>query len=385
MEKTLNVKYATIGKDYELRENINITIDVEKGLIVNIGISQRGFTEKPLNISAIAIPSPINAHIHSADFIFSCSGLKLSIEELVKPPHGLKHKLLRKAHTKELEKSITQTLKYLISTGVSTAADFREGGIKGVKLASKSAKKTKFRLITLGRPLKKYNMEKLKKLIKEAHGIGLSSTLSFKPNYLSVISKLVKGEDKLLAAHVSETKSSFEKGDFEYTLKHYKPSFIVHGTYLRRREFEILAEKKIPLVMCPRANTFFSVGVPQIAEAIKSGTTISLGTDNAGWILPNIWRELEYAFNLTRLQDRNIAEPKIFFKMITYNAAKTLSLEREGVIDEGMKANITLLKLSPNIVLTKNILASIILRTDRRDVLEVLLEGKPLIKTKLKW
>jgi len=201
-----------------------------------------------------------------------------------------------------------------------------------------------------------------------------------------MLNKLAKEENKLLAAHVAETKKSFEKGDLEYTLKHYKPDFIVHGTHLGSEEFSILAEKKIPLVLCPRANTFFGVGTPKIAEALKSNVIISLGTDNAGWILPNIWREVEYAFNLAKMQNRSIAEPKLFLKMITYNAAKTLKLENEGFIDEGMKANITFLKTSPNIVCSKNMLASIILRTDRKDVLELLIYSKPQIgKYLMKW
>ena len=386
MEKTLNIKYVVVGKDYEIKENINLTLDIEKGLIANIGFSHRGFTEKPLNINAIAIPSPINAHIHSADFIFSGSGLKLSIEELVKPPHGLKHRLLRETANKDIAKSITYTLKYLKTTGVSAAADFREEGIKGVKLALKALKKVSFRHIILGRPVKGYSEKKVKTLLRLCHGIGLSSTLSFKPSFLNMLNKLAREENKLLAAHVAETRKSFEKGDFEYTLKHYKPDFIVHGTHLGSEEFSILAEKKIPLVLCPRANTFFGVGIPKIAEALKSSVIISLGTDNAGWILPNIWREVEYAFNLAKMQDRSIAEPKLFLKIITYNAAKTLKLENEGFIGEGMKANITFLKTSPNIVCSKNMLASIILRTDRRDVLELLIYGKPQIgKYLMKW
>jgi len=386
LEKTLNIKYVVVGKDYEIKENINLTLDIEKGLIANIGFSRRGFTEKPLNINAIAIPSPINAHIHSADFIFSGSGLKLSIEELVKPPHGLKHRLLRETASKDIAKSITYTLKYLKSTGVSAAADFREEGIKGVKLALKALKKVPFRHIILGRPVKGYSEKNVKTLLRLCHGIGLSSTLPFKPSFLNMLNKLAKEENKLLAAHVAETRKSFEKGDLEYTLKHYKPDFIVHGTHLGSEEFSILAEKKIPLVLCPRANTFFGVGTPKIAEALKSNVIISLGTDNAGWILPNIWREVEYAFNLTKMQNRSIAEPKLFLKMITYNAAKTLKLENEGFIDEGMKANITFLKTSPNIVCSKNMLASIILRTDRKDVLELLIYSKPQIgKYLMKW
>ena len=386
MEKTLNIKYVVVGKDYEIKENINLTLDIEKGLIANIGFSHRGFTEKPLNINAIAIPSPINAHIHSADFIFSGSGLKLSIEELVKSPHGLKHRLLRETANKDIAKSIIYTLKYLKTTGVSAAADFREEGIKGVKLALKALKKVPFRHIILGRPVKGYSEKKVKTLLRLCHGIGLSSTLPFKPSFLNMLNKLAKEENKLLAAHVAETKKSFEKGDLEYTLKHYKPDFIVHGTHLGSEEFSILAEKKIPLVLCPRANTFFGVGIPKIAEALKSNVIISLGTDNAGWILPNIWREVEYAFNLAKMQNRSIAEPKLFLKMITYNAAKTLKLESEGFIDEGMKANITFLKTSPNIVCSKNMLASIILRTDRKDVLELLIYSKPQIgKYLMKW
>lgn len=376
MEITLNLKYAILYSDFNIKENINITLDVEKGIISSIGSSTRGFTEKPLSFNGIAIPGPINSHVHTADFVFAGSGLKHSISGLVKPKVGLKHKLLNSLTEAETIYSITLALKYMLSTGIAIAADFREGGLKGVKLARKALEKIRFKLIILGRAKEQYDLELLMQI---ADGIGLSSPLDYSAEHLYRMYIIAKRENKTVSTHVSETEKDHSLGDFEYALKYLKPDFIIHGTHLTDEELRILAEKKIPLVICPRANTYFGVGIPNIAKALHNNVTLALGTDNTGWIIPNIWRELEYTFNLIRFFDRSLADPKTLLKMTTVNASRTLKLDSYGILEEGAKAYVTIIKCSPHIVNSKNLLASLILRTDREDIAEVFLDSKPLL------
>ncbi len=68
--------------------------------------------------------------------------------------------------------------------------------------------------------------------------------------------------------------------------------------------------------------------------------------------------------------------------MATINGAKTLRIEKEfGSIEEGKRANLVFIKTNTNrLRFSKNILASIILRSESSDVELVLIDGKTAFK-----
>jgi len=60
------------------------------------------------------------------------AGEGLSLDELVAPPDGLKHRLLREASHEAKVAAMARSLRYMESTGTGTFLEFREGGVKGV-------------------------------------------------------------------------------------------------------------------------------------------------------------------------------------------------------------------------------------------------------------
>ena len=72
----------------------------------------------------------------------------------------------------------------------------------------------------------------------------------------------------------------------------------------------------------------------------REGIVIGLGTDNAGWIKPDLWRDAEEV--LLRLRYLGINDPKWVLKALTINAGNILGLRYE--LSEGVKANILLLR-----------------------------------------
>src|SRR6056297_177110 len=60
---------------------------------------------------AIVCPAFVNAHTHIGDSIAKEAGEGLTLEELVAPPDGLKHRLLRQADPAELIGAMERSLR----------------------------------------------------------------------------------------------------------------------------------------------------------------------------------------------------------------------------------------------------------------------------------
>ena len=89
-------KYGLIGDNLDLKENISLEINNE-GKILKLIFDE---PSKGLDISAkdqglLMIPGFINSHVHIGDNFAKERGFNKNLIEIVAPPFGLKHKLLR--------------------------------------------------------------------------------------------------------------------------------------------------------------------------------------------------------------------------------------------------------------------------------------------------
>jgi cytosine/adenosine deaminase-related metal-dependent hydrolase len=120
------------------------------------------------------IPGFINAHTHVGDSFAKDRGLNLPISELVEPPDGLKHKLLRTASKETIISGIKTTLKEMFSSGITSFVDFRESGEEGVKILKEALIDSPINAFICGRPFP--DLEVLPKVLGVSNAIGLSST-----------------------------------------------------------------------------------------------------------------------------------------------------------------------------------------------------------------
>ena len=129
-----------------VRENIV----VDDGKIIEI--SKDAKEGKIIDIEgAYVCPSFINGHIHIGDSIIKDEGYGLTLSEMVKPPNGVKHRALAKACDEDLIDAMKQSMWDMVNSGTSHFIDYREGGIKGVKLLRKASKDFPIKPVILGR------------------------------------------------------------------------------------------------------------------------------------------------------------------------------------------------------------------------------------------
>ncbi|MDK2789821.1 MAG: hypothetical protein PWP15_328 [Methanothermococcus sp.] len=357
------------GSEFEYKKGILV---IEDGII-------KGFTNEDvknvIEYEGIIIPSLINAHTHIGDTPIKDIGINKNLDELVKPPNGLKHKFLNRCNEKDLVNGMLDGLYELYENGINYFCDFRENGLNGINLLKEAVAKSKLDIkpIILGRPTKNEENElrdELKEILKNSDGIGLSGANEYSDEKLKFISKNTKKSNKLFSIHANEhegsvnySKENYGKTEIERIVDlKLNPNFIIHATHTTSQEVNILKENKIPIVVCPRANASFNVGLPNINEFIKNDLLIGIGTDNFMANSPSIFKEMDFIYKIYHI------EPKEILKMATINNGKILGLKNVGLIEEGYKPVFTFIKKSNSIKNSKNIVASIITRCEKGDI-----------------
>lgn len=256
----------------------NVTIIVEKGIITAVE------EEKKVPPCWIC-PAFFNAHTHIADTVamdIPCSG---TLEELVTPPYGMKHRILEETPEQELIRAMHGTIHEMISSGTAGFADFREGGVNGVTGLKKAAEKMPIHPIILGRAGGEVVSD----------GIGISSARD--SGYSPEIVFRMKKEGKIIAFHAGER----DPGDIDIALDA-EPDLLVHCTYATDRQIRRIADAGIPVAVCCRSNFLLGVSqdsrLPPVREMLEEEIPILIGTDNTMFVQPDMWQEMEFIHTL---------------------------------------------------------------------------------------
>ena len=356
-EVVLNLGAVLRGPELEVEREVHV--EVRDGVVSHIG---RGFVPQGRSVvelrTGVAIPGLVNAHVHPMDYAIPEAGLDLPLSQLVSWPNGLKHRLLRQAHDGLLSRASMDVLRKMLRQGVHYSIAFYELGLRGATVGLEARREVTVESFVLARPER---VEEVEEVLSLSDGLGLDSPLRYSVEELRRMAKAAREAGGLVAVHVAEDQASRERGDLEAALYHLSPDFIVHGTHLSDEDIQELAERGVSVVVCPRSNLHFAVGVPPVAKMFEAGINVLVGTDNAGWVEPDLWRELEALYFISRLQGRG--DPREVLKAACINPAKLSKLDVPKGIEEGERANLLILDGSAlGIERSSNLHASIVKR-----------------------
>jgi cytosine/adenosine deaminase-related metal-dependent hydrolase len=280
---------------------------------------------------AVLLPQPANAHVHSGDHAFPEYATELPLEEAVAPPGGVKHRLLASTPRHRLVEAISEYYTLAWRAGTGLLVDFREGGGEGCRLALEALSRIPpgMDVLVLGRPGPGWP--------GSCAGVGLNSPLDYS---LEQLASIVAARRPAMT-HVAETREAREAGDLERALEAGFDA-VVHGVYLSRDDLEALASRGVGLVVCTRSNAWHSVGMPPAPDAWEAGLRVGLGTDNAGWFTPDIWREAEALALITRLKGyRDPRLPRLVLRSLFIDGY-LVSKRKPRLIVEGGEAHFLL-------------------------------------------
>jgi cytosine/adenosine deaminase-related metal-dependent hydrolase len=268
---------------------------------------------------AIVCPAFVNAHTHVADAIVKEAGRGLDLEALVAPPDGLKHRRLRAAERSDLRDAIRRSARSMRRGGTAAFADFREGGVEGVEIFREAVAGTGIQALAFGR--------EDPAVLEVADGYGASGAADAD---FTAARRAASEANKPFFIHAGEVGPE----DVEPALA-LDPDCLIHMVHASADHLATLAERELPVVVCPRSNLVTDVGLPPIA-ALAEHTTVGLGTDNVMLNSPSMFREMAFTAKLTDCDARQILQ------MATVNGGDIIDLD-VGVIEPGRPANVLVL------------------------------------------
>jgi cytosine/adenosine deaminase-related metal-dependent hydrolase len=299
-------------------------------------IIERGGKTAPAETVAkgIIVPGFFNAHTHIGDSFIRRRRIPLprSIEELVAPPNGLKHRLLRETPDQEIIDGMIESILYMRQTGVFSFCDFREDGLRGVMQLKNALRQEYMKCLILSRPRGlKYDKEELKLLLESSDGIGVSSISDWDYEELKKISRETKKKNKIFSLHASER----IREDIDDILD-LKPDILVHMNQAALSDLIRVKENNIPVVVCPRSNAFFGLKINY--EYLKeSRVRILLGTDNMMLHEPDIIEEVKHI-----MMESNVFNLHDLLMMITYNPRKVLNEDGDILVEDSKSSFVVL-------------------------------------------
>lgn len=372
---------ATILKSADLTP-VQENIVVEDGKIIEIAKDAREGEIIDCE-GCIVSPTFLNGHVHIGDSIIRDEGYGLSLDEMVKPPNGVKHVALSNAEDEDIIEGMRESMWEMAKTGTTHFIDYREGGIEGIKLLREASKDIPIKPIILGRDDSFYGddpdlgeaKKAIRKILKIADGIAPSGFGEIKSEVASLITEECRRQNKISSIHVAESaevqENSLEKFGETEVKRAIDCSFdqIVHGTNLRGNDLNLIKDSNINLCLCPRANATLNVGIAPVSEIMDANINPILGSDNIMLNSPNMLRELEFTIKLIAVTQNYNINPKELLKMATTNVAySTVNNKiKKSVIAENNLAEFAVFKQK-----SKDPYLNIINRSNAKDILYII-------------
>jgi len=273
--------------------------------------------EKPI-VNGLIIPTCVNAHTHLGDSFIRYKHLQLphNVKDLVAPPAGLKHQLLKQTSEQEILEGIKKSLAEMTTAGTTCFCDFREGGLIGVYQLKKAMQHRSIDSVILSRPSQlTYEKQELDRLLENSDGIGLSSISDWELSEIEKLASHVRRKKKLFALHASEV----NREDIDRVLD-LRPNLLVHMIAATKADLERVRDASIPIVICPRSYLFFRLK-HNLKLMKKTGVSLLLGTDNAMINSPDVIEEIKV------LQKTGLFSLEELLINVTYTPRKALNLD----------------------------------------------------------
>ena len=326
------------GDDYEPLEG---RVVVEDGEIAAV---ERTATDS----NDIVCPAFVNAHMHVGDSIAKEAGRGLSLDELVAPPDGLKHRLLGEASRNEKIQAMARSLSFMEAGGTGAFLEFREGGREGVEALAEAAADVGVEPVVFGRGGTD--------VLESADGFGASGAHD---DDFSTARAAAREAGKPFAIHAGEV----DADDIDPAMD-LEPDHLVHMVHAESMHLERVEDSGTPVVVCPRSNLVTGVGLPPVPDLLER-TTVALGTDNVFLNSPSMFREMAYT---AKLFDVDAAE---VLRMATAAGAEIAGLNC-GTISSGREARLFVLDGdSDNLAGARDPVRAVVRRASVNDVRKV--------------
>ncbi|UQZ83479.1 Atrazine chlorohydrolase [Paenibacillus konkukensis] len=228
---------------------------------------------------------------------------------------------------------------------------------------------------------------------------GIRQVMSCSPELIQAAAEMARRYNTGLHMHLAEHRDEvryclerYRKRPVEYleSLGALGPNLLTaHNVVYSEHELEILKERGVKIVHCPRAN-FNSHGFPKTPRMIEMGMSIGMGSDGASGSNLSLFDEMRvfrsgiHAYWGLPVFDPLVMPADELLKMITIGGASAMQLAHEiGTVETGKKADLILIDIDqPHITPTRILINTIVESVTSRDVEDVVIDGKIVMKNR---
>ena len=219
--------------------------------------------------------------------------------------------------------------------------------------------------------------------------LGVHAEYTCSKELLEKASELVHKYKAPFWAHIQETESETKEcldrygmtpiefldslGLFDYGGGGY------HVVWTGKKDWEIMKKRGLYAVTNPGSNTKLASGIAPIADYLKEGIPVAIGTDGpASNNALDMFREMFLVTGLSKLKnmDASSVDALEVLKMATVNGAHAMGLNDADYLEEGKLADIIMLDLDqPNMQPFNNIPKNIVYSGSKSNVLMTMIGG----------
>ncbi len=352
----------------------------------------------------VVMPGMYNGHTHLGDSALPDGAAGLTLEEAFFRPDGYKYRELARLSADEHLPHLFAHLRYMARCGIVGHIDFREQGLAGARLLRAAANTAGIESIILSQfdrppfsadelransaPLPAPARDELLAILEVADGFSESTINDLTDPAWREIAAITSTRHKLRAIHCLENAGYRDtslaisgRGDLARALDVFDPHLIVHLTVANADEIALMARSRKTAVINPRANATLGLPLPPVADLLRAGVNLLIGTDNGMLNSPALFAELDFAWKLARSQagDPREPHPAAILKMATSNIRAALGGDHFGYLAHGLPATFVVLDFhAEHLRATRHIHASIVGRVTPADVLATYRSGREL-------
>ncbi len=227
--------------------------------------------------------------------------------------------------------------------------------------------------------------------------VGPHAPYTCSEELLRASAELARSRGLRLHIHLSETRREVE--ELSERAGERPPSYLnslgvlgpnvlaAHGVWLDREEISLLASKGASVVHCPASNLKLASGIAPIADMLREGVNVALGTDGpASNDSLDMFREMRLAALLqrgSRLDSRALTSWDVL-RMATVNGARALGLVDEiGTLEAGKRADLILVDLrKPHLSTHRDPVSALVFSATGDDVDTVIIDGRVIVRAR---
>ena len=198
---------------------------------------------------------------------------------------------------------------------------------------------------------------------------------------------------KLTHIHLHETKEEIKKFEKKYgktPIEMLESAGVLnsnvcaaHVVHVSGKELDILRKRNVKVLHCPASNLKLANGIAPVADMVKKGICVSLGTDGAASNnTQDLFAEMRLMALLQKVEDPGAMKADTAVKIATENGGTALNW-KTGKIEKGFLADLILIDLKKCFLTPRhNMISNVVYSMNSSAVNTVIIDGKFVMKNR---